>query len=737
MTANPEVDREVARATELMARLQWPSACIALDQALTRFPGEWQLWAMLGACRHALGERHQAIEAFSRSNQLTPDAPAVLNALATVLVEEQRYEEALDAMNRAARLAPADARTLFNRGLVLERMGRHQAALADYDGAVSIDPRFAPALLNRGAALMALGRFDEAVANNRQLVDVDPASADAHFNLAEALLGGGSSHEALEACDRALALDPRHAKARIDRGLALADLGRFDEARTEFDDAESWSPGSLLAYVNAIAPADPAVERRLDPRLVFLYRGYERLSRCDWSMRDLYIERLVELVNSIGDADPGYVDLPLAYHSLTVPVPQAVTYRIARAIGDRYSSAADAAGVHPQPQLHDGRLRIGYLSADFCEHLNAYLSHPVFRLHDRTRFEVFAYSIGPHDGSSIRERIRESADRFIDLGGLNDLDSSRRIRGDRVDILVDLGGYTRHCRPGIPASHPAPVQVGYLGFPGTMGAAWIDYRITDRRATPAEQEAFWREKLVFLPDTFYIYDRSEQLPEGALSRAEYGLPEHAFVFCCFNNYYKIEPEIFAVWMEILKAVPSGVLWLAGRDPAALRNLRSEADKRDVDGARLVFAPFEARARYRARFRLADLFLDTPLFNAMTTACDALAAGLPVLTIAGTTFPSRVAASLLNAVGFADGISESLEAYRERAVRWGRNPAELRELKIRQLADPLTTPLFDTEGRVRQLEQAYEEMWRRYRGGLAPESFDVVARPGPRWRSPWH
>lgn len=720
-----------------MAKQDWQNACVTLDKALFRFPDHWQLWALLGASRHALGERHQSIEALSRSTQLAPHVPAVLNALATVLVEERRLEDALDAMNRAARLAPSDARTLFNRGLVLERMGRHEAALADYDGALSSDAGFAPALLNRGAALMALGRFDEAVANNRQLVVLQPESADAYFNLAEALLGLGCSQDALDACDRALALDARHSKARFNRGLALADLGRFDEAQREFDAVESLSPGSLLAYVNAIAPADQSVDRRFDPRLVFLYRGYERLSRCDWSMRDLYIERLVGLVNSDGNSDSQYIHLPLAYHSLTVPVPQQVTYRIACTIGDRYAAAAGGTEVRLQRRVQDGRLRIGYLSADFCEHLNAYLTHPLFRLHDRTQFEVLAYSIGPDDHSEIRGRIRDCADRFTDLRGVSDLDAARRINEDHVDVLVDLGGYTQHCRPGIPASRPASVLVGYLGFPGTMGASWIDYRITDTSATPTQQGEFWKERLVFLPDTFYIYDRFEHLPDVTLSRGEYGLPEAGFVFCCFNNYYKIEPEIFAVWMEILKDVPSSVLWLAGRDPAAVGNLRREAENRDVSGARLVFAPFEARERYRARFRLADLFLDTPVFNAMTTACDALAVGLPLLTLAGSSFPSRVAASLLNAARFRDGITDSLEAYRERAVLWGRNPAKLQDLKTRLLAEPLNTPLFDTEGRVRQLEKAYKEMWRRYQAGLVPESFNVVAQPAPSWRSPWH
>lgn len=730
-------DRELGLIRDLIARREWVSACNIAKQALLAYPEHPELWFLLGASLHGMGERSRALDAFRRTVEFSPTFIPALNATATVLAEEGRLTEALDTVDRAIALVSSDASAWFNRGVVLERMTRLTDSLDAYDSALALDNVFPPARLNRGAVLMTLGCYEDAVENNHQLVQLQPESADAHISLAEALLGLGLSVEGLKACDRALALDPRHPKAHIDRGLALSDLARFDDAQAAFDSAQAVSPGAIREYLNTIAPADPSLERAFDPRLVFLYRGYDRLTRCDWALRGLYIERLTELVRKPGESSPRHIDLPLAYHVLTVPVPPEVPLVISTTLGDRYTAAVAETGVRLQYNRHGARIRVGYLSPDFREHLNAYLAHPLFRMHDRSRFEIFAYSIGPLDDSQIGNRIRESADSFVDLSVLSDADAARRINGDGVDLLVDFGGYTQYCRPGITAFRPAPVQIGYLGFPGTMGAAWMDYRITDRVATPADQERFWHEKLVYLPDTFFIYDRFERLPDVSLSRTEYGLPEEGFVFCCFNNYYKIEPEIFTAWMEILKAVPSSVLWLAGRNPAAVGNLRRKAEALGLAGDRLVFAPFEARERYRARFRLADLFLDTPIFNAMTTACDALAVGLPLLTIAGRAFPARVAASLLSAAGFADGITDSLDGYRERAVRWGRNPAEFRELKKRHLADPMNRRLFDTESRVRQLENAYQEMWRRHQAGQAPESFNVVPQPARAWRSPWH
>lgn len=709
-----------------MAEQDWSRACEQALLGLADSPDHVQLWFLLGVSRHALGELPSAITALRKAEEIAPGAALILNALATVLVESGNFIEALQIMDRAVLADPEDAGTHFNRGVVLERTGELQHAIQAYESALNVEPDYIPAMLNRGAALTMLGRFREAVENNQRLVSIDPQSADAHFNLSEALLGLGASSEALKASERAIELDPLHARAHIDSGLALADLGRLSEAKLALEAADTIEPGAVHAYLSAVAPVDPSIKRSVNPEVFFLYRSYDRKLRCDWSLLDRHIEQVAAIASASAGASLANIDLPLAYQSLTLPLPAEVPYRIASVIGDRYAAAIAGSGRTFNHARHDGRIRIGYLSADFREHLNAYLCLPLFQHHDRARFEVTAFSIGPDDKANIRARVAGAVDRFVDLRGMTDIDAAARINDEGTDILVDLGGYTEHCRPGIAAFRPAPVQVSYLGFPGTMGAPWIDYRLTDRVATPREQEKYWSEQLVFLPDTFFIYDAADGFPDAGVIRADYGLADDAIVYCCFNAYYKIEPGIFATWMDILKAVPRGVLWFAGRNAEAVANLQREAQLRGVDSKRLLFAPFESRGRYKARFRLADLFLDTPVFNAMTTACDALAAGLPVVTLAGSTFTSRVAASLLSAADFPEGIVDSLEAYRDRAIEWGLYPDRLREIRRTRLAHPLGTRLFDARERVRQLETVYAEMWRRWKDGLAPQSFEVAA-----------
>jgi predicted O-linked N-acetylglucosamine transferase (SPINDLY family) len=720
-------DQAVATVRRFVADKNWSDACENARIGLIDFPDNAQLWFLLGVSRHALGELSTAISALRKAEEIAPGAALILNALATVLVEYGNFAEALQVVDRAILAEPGDASTHFNRGVVLERTGDLESAILAYQVALATEPDNLPTLLNRGAALTVAGRFREAVANNQRLILLAPQSADAYFNLSEALLGQGASEEALKASERAIELDSRHARAHIDRGLALADLGRLPEAKLALEAADNIEPGAVHSYLNAVAPADPSLDRSVNAELFFLYRSYERKLRCDWSFLGRHIEQIEAIAGECDDALLANIDLPLAYQSLTLPLPGEVPYRIASVIGNRYAAAVAEVGRNFTHGRRDGRIRIGYLSADFREHLNAYLCLPLFQHHDRTRFEVTAYSIGPDDKANIRARVAGAADRFVDLREMSDADAAARINDEGTDILVDLGGYTEYCRPGIPAFRAAPVQVSYLGYPGTMGASWIDYRLTDRVATPREQEKFWSEQLVFLPDTFFIYDAADGFPDAGATRADYGLADDAIVYCCFNTYYKIEPGIFAVWMDILKAVPRGVLWFAGRNSEAVENLQREAQMQGVDGKRLIFAPFESRGRYKARFRLADLFLDTAVFNAMTTACDALAAGLPVLTVAGSTFTSRVAASLLSAADFPEGIVDSLEAYRTRAIEWGLHPDRLREVRRTRLAHPLGTRLFDARERVRQLETVYEEMWRRSKAGLAPQSFEVAAR----------
>jgi predicted O-linked N-acetylglucosamine transferase (SPINDLY family) len=372
---------------------------------------------------------------------------------------------------------------------------------------------------------------------------------------------------------------------------------------------------------------------------------------------------------------------------------------------------------------HD-RIRVCYVSADFHDHATASLIAGLFEAHDRTRFEPIAISLGPDRQDGLRSRIESAFERFADMRTNSDAEIAGHIRRMEVDIAVDLKGFTRNCRPGIFARRPAPVQVSYLGYPGTMGAPYMDYIIADRHVIPADQQAFYAERVVYLPDSYQINDDKREISGGALTRAEAGLPESGFVFCCFNRSYKITPEVFDVWMRLLTKVPGSVLWLFEGFPAAAANLRAEAERRGVAPERLVFAPPQPLAEHLGRHRLADLFLDTVPCNAHTTASDALWAGLPVVTCLASTFAGRVAASLLHAVGLPELATASLDQYEALALKLAGDPALLAEVKAKLAGNLHTAPLFDTARACRNIEAAYTAMWQRQQRGDAPAGFSI-------------
>jgi protein O-GlcNAc transferase len=372
----------------------------------------------------------------------------------------------------------------------------------------------------------------------------------------------------------------------------------------------------------------------------------------------------------------------------------------------------------------DGRLRIGYLSNDFRNHATSHLMKSLFSLHDRANFEIFAYSFGADDNSEYRRYISASCEHFQDIINLSIEESARQIFNDGIHILIDLKGYTAGSRNGILALRPAPIQVNYIGFPGTMGADLIDYIIGDATVTPPEFVDSFSEKLVTLPHSYFVNDHQQVISSTPITRSQYNLPESAFVFCCFNNNYKIDPLIFDVWMRILANVPGSVLWLLVRFPVVEDNLRREAQARGISSDRLIFAEYHEKPEHLARHQLADLFLDTLYYNAHTTASDALWAGLPVITCPGKTFASRVAASLLTAVGLPELITNNLEQYEELAIHLAHSPAELSQLKQKLAANRTTYPLFDTPRFTRNLEQAYRAMWETYAAGKLPQAIDV-------------
>jgi protein O-GlcNAc transferase len=567
---------------------------------------------------------------------------------------------------------------LHQRAIAAWQQGETEAAIALLRRAVDADPRSPVASSDLGNMLAQLGRTAEAIAAYRQAIRIAPEYPEAHNNLANAYQMAGQLEEAVAGYQAALRLRPEYAEAHRNLGSALWRLGRTREAVAALTAAASLNPG----YIEAIAVL-----------------AHQLQQLCDWSMVGDLNSRLIGAVEAGSAAVNPFVFLSLP-----------ATPRQQRLCAEQWARARRLgipAGA-PVPAKRD-RITVGYLSADFQEHATAHLIAELFVLHDRTRFLVNGYSYGKDDGSAVRRRLRDSFDAFVDIERLSHSDAAARIRADGVDILVDLKGYTTGARPEILALRPAPIQVSYLGFPGSMGMPAIDYLLVDEFVAPAGQQEHFTEKLVPLPHCYQVNDRRRPIAP-APGRAACGLPESGFVFCCFNTSYKITPAIFDIWMRLLDRVPGSVLWLLETSAAASTNLRREAEARLNGGAaRLVFATPLPNPEHLARFAVADLFLDTLPYNAHTLASDSLWGGCPVLTCAGETFASRVAGSLLHAAGLPELVTSTLPEYEALALRLAGAPGELGAMRVRLTANKLELPLFDTPRFARDLEAAFEWM----------------------------
>lgn len=695
-----------------------PQAAAALLEAQLRLePTDTQGWFLLGACRHALNDLPGAAAAFSRSLALDPVNCEAHLAHVSVLRAAGNSRSALAAAQQAVARFPGDARALYAAALCFEDTGQNDDALAHYDRALRAAPEFEDALHNKGLLLARLGRLNEAETNQRRYVAAFPYATRAHCALADVLLALGQFEETIEALDALERVERQDAGASVRRGVALAALRRIDEAREIFASALKRDRQSVMQYLQRIAPgSDP--DLMLSPENIYLWRGWTALGQCSWSDWDGFVVEMRKAAQEPRIAVEPAVAFMCQHFPLSGAERHAIARHIAVAIETKFP-ALPPADAHGRP-----RLRIGVLSPDFREHLNAYLLLPFFELLDRTRFELYAYSLAADDGSAIRARVRSAVDGFRDLQGLTDRDAALAIRRDDIDILLDVGGHTTGSRFAITAQRPARLQASYLAFSGSLASRRIDYAIVDR--VVGSNDAEWTEARIFLPDTYYLYDFRTQAPKLTLSRREYGLPDDAFVYCAFHKAEKITPDVFNMWAEILSRVPRSVLWFRALPEAASRNLRAQAVRRGIDPARLAFAQFEPShdPRYLARHRLGDLMLDSLHHNAMTSACDALHAGLPVLTLRGSALASRTGESLLRAAGLRDLVASDRDAYVSTAVRFATDPTSLSGIKARLAANRLTSPLFDTAARVRALEAAFQGMYDRMMDGEVPASFDL-------------
>jgi predicted O-linked N-acetylglucosamine transferase (SPINDLY family)/glycosyltransferase involved in cell wall biosynthesis len=640
---------------------------------------------------------------------------------------------ALERSDRAVQKNAEEATLAFDRGNELYLAQQYQAAIQSYDKAILLKPDFAEAHHNRGSALNALHQYQAALENYDKAVLLNPKFTDAHFNRGNTLLTLQQYQAALESYDKAILLKPDYADAYNNRGSVLLALQQHEAGLEYFDKTILLKPDSVDAHSNrgntlmalkqyraAMESFDKAMLLKPDHEFLRGMRLYMKRLLCDWQGLESESRQLEALIDQGMKVTPPFTILAISSSP-------AVQQRAAEIhVRDKVPELSTAESIPRWPR-HD-RIRIGYFSADYYNHATTYLMAELFERHDRSRFEILGFSFGPRRTDDMSQRTSSAMDQFFDLRSLTDREAAELSRKLEVDIAVDLKGFTEDNRAGIFAQRAAPIQVSYIGYPGTMSASYMDYLIADHTLIPEADRRYYSEKIIYLPDSYQVNDSLRAISPKPCARADEGLPESAFVFCCFNQTYKISPSVFDSWMRILGRVEGSVLWLLDHNPWAVENLRTEAARRGIAPERLVFAKNLPVDEHLARQSMADLFLDTLPYNAHTTASDALWAGLPVLTRTGETFASRVAASLLRAVGLPELITTTESEYEELAVNLAHDPQRLHAFRQHLQQNHLTAPLFDCKTYTRHLESAYGTIVERYHAGLPPDHIDIPRLP---------
>lgn len=654
-----------------------------------------------GLAHQHLGQLEQALGWLEQAAQVQADHAILQNNLGNILLALGRLEQAVAAFDRAVALKPDYAAAFHRRGVAREGLGRLEEALNDHARALALLPTLEPAAQAHAAlqAQLGLGRTEAVAPAASSLMRKDVgASAEDNQKAAAQLLQSVQQLQAGRALPGAAASAQdaaSAAQAHLLQAQALEDLQCFGQAAGEFEKAlallpdEEDLPGMVLQDLRQAAAWArlPEWQARIEAAM---QQGRAAVSPLTWQAQS-------------GDAASNRLCSSLAARRyLPAPAP-----------------------LPAKRALSPGRIRIAYLSADYVQHAVMRVLAEVFELHDRSRFEIYAYAYGERQSGGMNERLRHAFEHYVDASAMSDEQAARHIHAQGIDIAVDLMGYTRGERLGILARRPAPIAVNYIGYPGTLCLPFIDYIVGDATLMPPELAPHYSEAIVRLPHCYLPTDRQRPIalppPRQAL-----GLPPDAFVFCAFSGNYKISPDIFAIWLRLLAAVPGSVLWLVKGSEDASANLRAQAQQAGIDPARLVFAERTRFDQYLARYTLADLFLDTLPYNALATASDALWAGLPVLTCTGQTYVGRGATSIVRAAGLPELATSTLAEYEALALRLATRPAELAALRLRLQQNRAACPLHDTPAYTRHLEAAYTRMAQRWQSGQPPQSFDVPA-----------
>lgn len=715
------------RANTYKALKQYTLAISDYEAVIQTDDKHAKAWFNLGVVYQLCQNADAALMSYKRATSINHQYPEAHNNLGNLLKNLNRLEEAIACYGTAISQKPM-AEIYYNQANALAKLGRTNEAITAYEQAILQQPQYATAYNNLGVLYLSNNRYEEAINACQQAISIDKHYAEAHNNLGNIFKQMHQHSQALNHYQQAIRLNAHYADAYNNAGLLLQTEHRLEDALAYFTRAIDLNKNYAESFYNRSnvhrdcrdltrALDDIKKAALIDPNNINYISTllYTKMLACEWDGLAQIFVALEALIMSGGAVGP--------FVLLATPASANMQKICAQNYAVKKNKApAIESGI--QKQAQHARIKIGYFSADLHNHATTYLMAELFEKHDKSQFELIAFSFGTSREDEMKARVKKAFDQFYDVRTYTEAQIAKLARALEIDIAIDLKGYTKEARPSIFSHRPAPIQVNYLGYPGTMGADYIDYLIADPTIIPEHAQSAYTEKIAYLPHSYQVNDRHRKIASVTNNRAQYGLPNDAFVFCCFNNNYKITPDIFSVWMQILHKVNNSVLWLFEANATATHNLISAAKQHGISNDRMIFAPKKPMAEHLARYQFADLVLDTLHYNGHTTTSDALWAGAPVLTCLGNTFAGRVAASLLNAHDVPELITPDLETYQELAIKLASNPAKLAEIKEKVQKNRETHPLFDTERYTKNLEALYLQMYKRYQKRLPTDYLTI-------------
>ena len=704
------------------------AAMAEINVLLALHPKHATLHYLLGLCYRKTNQLTQAQSCLETALEIESNFTDAQFALANVLKHASNYDMAEIAYQKTIQLDSKHEKAYFNLGVIYQLTNKPKQALTAYQQAVQLKPDYPEALNNLGNLYKSNQAYEEAKRCYESALAINPM-AETCYNLGQTLQQLKSTPEAIKAFQHAIQLKPDYLNAWLSLALILEKNGKYTMAVEAYNKAITLKPDDAQIY-NSLALTYKKM-KLLEPAIACYNKAYtldpsmtealgaliqNKMHACDWDNLEPLFESLSKAIQH------GQYVVP--FNLLATPLSATIQKQCA----ETYTQAKyplQQALTDPNTRYPHKKIKLGYFSADLHNHATAYLMADLFANHDRSQFEVIAFSFGPVQDDEMAVTVRQRFDQFHEVGKLTDLEVAQLARKLEIDIAIDLKGYTRGARPAIFAHKPAPILVSYLGYPGTLGATYFDYIVADPIIIPQTAQQDYTEKVAYLPDTYQVNAKRQVISPVEMTRANHGLPDNVFVYCSFNNNFKITPDVFEIWMRLLKQTPDSVLWLFEANPAATKNLTTQAKCMGIDEKRLIFAKKVSQAQHLNRYYYADIVLDTFYYNAHTTTSDALWVGCPVVTCIGDTFPARVAASILTAHGMNELITHSKEEYEALALSLAQDPERLKCLrkKINQHKD--THPLFDIQQYTRHLEQLYQQMQHRHQQSLMPDHIGVI------------